>query len=142
MSRAFTLVELIAVLIVLALAMGVLLVPGGPRWGASSRDEAAAAVRSALEQARMHARARGGARVEFGRTIVVVCEGEPRHRATLPAGWMCRLTEPGADESLLLDARGFGPDCDLILGRTDNEHSTAIHLRVLGITGRVYEVRP
>lgn len=142
--RAMTLVEMLGVLVILALAMGMFFGNAMVTAGAARSALAVTALADGLEHARMIARARGGAEISLDRSVRIRCADGSASEIHLPAGWTASFVGPEMppehDRVLALDARGFGPDCEVVLHHADASTEHRIRLRVLGIVGQILEV--
>lgn len=150
MRRGLTLIEVLAVLVVLGLASGLSLGLSGSR-GAQTRQNAMAAVAEAMDHARVVAAREGGAWVMFGTNIMVSAEDQPRAiqgeamprtvagiwLRALPSGWRSELDVPGGSPTLFVDALGCSSDARIALRNTGQE----IVLRLEGLSGRLVRDR-
>lgn len=137
MRRALTLIEMLAVLVVLALAATLTLGFAGSR-GAMTRRAAESALLEALASARAIAAQRGGAEVRFGDSMVVrsafddasTREGWASRAIPLPRGWNAQLD--GMDAALWVDPLGCSSDARIVL-RGPGDQSV---LQLQGLSGR------
>ncbi len=158
-----TLVELLAVLILLTLAAGMLAGVAGPMRAAQARPAAIAAVRSAVERAALLAerapeRTPGGGTVELVfpdagdqrstvtvlRAVRTVASPLPEQSTALPRGWTASLStrragDPAMRSSALLRfyRDGTSDDAVIALSCAGTPGESAARIEVLGLSGQV-----
>lgn len=152
-ARAFTLAELLAVIVVMAAAAALLTGASGPLTG-SRRVHAVWAVRDALERARLLAErapepawGQPVATLALGQTLVARAAGSalPPQRTALPPGWTASLANEGSagSEEIRFWTGGFGApgqSDDAVIALAGPRDATA-RLELLGISGQVVELR-
>lgn len=146
-ERAFTLFELLAVLVVLSAAAALAIGALGRASDAHRRRLAVETLHQALERARLLADGRGGATLTLGPTLIARPNSSPaglryiEFARPLPHGWSSELRRNtvGQDQ---LDVIPFGPDgtcADHEIGLTST-NSESILIRLLGLTGVAIEL--
>jgi type II secretory pathway pseudopilin PulG len=135
-----TLLEIVAALVILALAAAATMGAASTLGRGHQQLAAIAAVESMIGRARLIAVNAGGAWIELGAAVVVepADESMPHAVGALPRGWSARLVpEPGggpAEDGLELDAWGRSADAVIELS---GPRGAAVRLRLLGLSGQI-----
>jgi len=136
-----TLLETIAVLVILSGVVTVSLGMIGPMSASASRLEAIANVETFFDRARLLAQRSGGAVLTAGETLTATpvrgSSGDAESiplviTRSLPKGWSCQIRERVESppiESMTLSGNGAGADCAVILS---NQRGDIIVLELLG----------
>lgn len=154
-GRAFTLAELLAVIVVMAAAAALLAGVSGPLTG-SRRGHAVWAVRDALERARLLAErapepawGQPVATLALGQTLIAHAADPalPPQLTALPPGWTASLeSQHGGGLGKIrfwgggVGARAPGQSDDAVIALAGPRDATA-RLELLGISGQVVELR-
>lgn len=136
MSRAFTLLELLAVVLVLALIAGVAV--GGGLGRPSAREQPLRLCQEWELRLRDQARLTGGLTATLGERGVVACplpDGEPCLRLPLPEGVaMAWQADGAAIDRLVIDGGGMSGDRLVVVEGAQGRRFTA---RIDGLSGDV-----
>lgn len=146
--NAFTLVETLAVVVVLALGAGLTLATL-PSWSAGAqRRHAHTTLDSALRTAVLRAESAGGCTLHLDAGALLLTEhdgaarNEPRRSRSfpLPSGWSCRIDGVHSlDDALIFDGAGRSADALISLRST---RADELAFRWLGIAGTLTPVPP
>ncbi|MCB9848564.1 MAG: type II secretion system protein [Phycisphaeraceae bacterium] len=141
-----TLIETLAVVVILGIAATMSIGMVGPMSAAAQRREVVATATEFFERARLLAQRTGGAAVTAGETLTARPQGNPGMNAdadeltidrALPAGWSCALRQaPDSQriEVFAISARGDSIDCVIELS---NRRGDNIRIRRLGVSGQI-----
>lgn len=147
MNRGLTLIEVLAVVVVLGLASGLTLGLSGS-LEAQTRQSAIATIYEAIDQGRLVAGRDGGAWMHFGAMVEVVAHGTntikqaPDDRRTvwfreMPHGWTAQLVNPRASSRLYVDSLGCSMDARIVV----EGPAGRVALELEGLSGRMTLVR-
>ena len=150
--RAFTLLELLAVVALLGLVTALTVGVIKPLASGQSRVLAEATVRESVLRARLVASRQGGCALELGAAPRIVGTrvpaSDPGGGVRLPNGWTVSIgdqpTPEYADDAAggVVKAIAFGPDgvCDDAVISLRGPRGERVSLRLSGLTGRVDRV--
>lgn len=145
-AQGMTLLETIAVLVILSGVVTVSLGMIGPMSASASRREVIAVVEVFFDRARLLSQRSGGAVITAGEALTATpvrgSSGDPDASAlvitrSLPEGWSCQIRERMDSppiESMILSGNGAGVDCAVILA---NQRGDIIVIERLGAGGQM-----